>query len=443
MNEVYTTNGIPLDWELRPFKSVFSYGKGLAITKENLQESGIPCLSYGQVHSKYPFEVSPDKHQLPFVDPKYLLSDKKSLLNKGDFVFADTSEDIEGAGNFTQLISLSQVFAGYHTIIARPKINADHRYLAYLMESEEYRNQIRSQVKGVKVYSITKRILGSTKLWLPCLKLQKSISLYLDKQTAGIDSLISEKQNFINLLKEKRQALISHVVTKGLDLDVEMKDSGVEWIGEIPKHWKVKRLKHITKKVGSGKTPSGGAESYVSEGVIFLRSQNVHNDGLRLGDVVRIAPEVDEEMRGSRVFPNDVLLNITGASIGRACIAPSNIEPANVNQHVCIIRLNDLRFPEFISFLMTSDSLQYQVRFFQTGAGREGLNFSQIGNFAFALPPADECKIIVDYLGSYGEKIDHLVSETKKSIELLKEHRTALISAAVTGKIDLRDKEVA
>ena len=111
--------------------------------------------------------------------------------------------------------------------------------------------------------------------------------------------------------------------------------------------------------------------------------------------------------------------------------------------HVCIIRLNDLGFSEFMSFLMTSDSLQYQVRSFQTGAGREGLNFSQVGNFVFALPPADECKIINDYLRRHGQKIEHLISETKNSIELLKEHRTALISAAVTGKIDLRDKEVA
>ena len=140
------------------------------------------------------------------------------------------------------------------------------------------------------------------------------------------------------MLKEKRTALVSRAVTKGLDPDVPMKDSGVEWLGEIPAHWYVKRLKHLAGKIGSGKTPRGGAEGYINDGIMLIRSQNVHFGGLHLTDVVYIDTATDSGMAGSRVREGDVLLNITGASLGRCCVARLEGSDANVNQHVCIIR---------------------------------------------------------------------------------------------------------
>jgi type I restriction enzyme, S subunit len=116
------------------------------------------------------------------------------------------------------------------------------------------------------------------------------------------------------------------------------KSSDIEWVGGIPAHWEVKRLRYAAAKIGSGKTPSGGAEVYVSEGIMLLRSQNVHFAGLRLDDVAFIDAVTDAEMAGSRVQEGDVLLNITGASLGRCCVARLNHTPANVNQHVCVIR---------------------------------------------------------------------------------------------------------
>ena len=173
---------LPLLWKAVRFRHLFSFGKGLNITKENLQESGIPCVNYGEVHSKYGFEITPQKHALKYVSEDYLKKSKRSLLSKGDFVFADTSEDIEGSGNFTQLISEDIIFAGYHTVICRPIGENNHRYLAYFIDSRSFRNQIRRAVKGVKVYSITKTILKNTNLCLPEIEEQVAIATFLDQK---------------------------------------------------------------------------------------------------------------------------------------------------------------------------------------------------------------------------------------------------------------------
>lgn len=279
-------------------------------------------------------------------------------------------------------------------------------------------------------------------LLLPCpqdLSEQAAIIAHLDRETARIDALIEKKIRFIELLREKRQALITRAVTKGIDPNVKIKDSGVEWLGEVPEHWEVRPLKYLASHIGSGKTPSGGAEVYRDSGVLFLRSQNVYEDGLRLDDAAFISDEVDEEMKGSRVMPGDVLLNITGASIGRSCKVPVIFERANVNQHVCIIRGVQQLVSKWISLCLPSMAAQAQIDFFQNGAGREGLNFQQIGNMLIALPYAEEVDEIANRLDRETARIDMLKVKTERSIELLKERRSALITAAVTGQIDLRE----
>lgn len=203
---------MPEHWEVKRFRNLFDFGKGLSITKENLQDEGIPCVNYGEIHSKYGFEVIPERDALKCVDSKYLVFNN-SMLNKGDFVFADTSEDIEGSGNFTYLNSSKRIFAGYHTVITRLKITAIHRYIAYYFDSLSFRNQIRNKVKGVKVFSITQSILKGTFVLLPNLKEQQQIADYLDTQTAKIDQAIALKTAHIEKLKEYKSVLINDVVT--------------------------------------------------------------------------------------------------------------------------------------------------------------------------------------------------------------------------------------
>lgn len=218
----------------------------------------------------------------------------------------------------------------------------------------------------------------------------------------------------------------------------EYKDSGVEWLGKIPESWAFSKLKNLTSKIGSGKTPRGGSEIYCGSGIIFLRSQNVHFDGLRLDDVVYIDEIIDSEMTSTRVLPDDVLLNITGASIGRSSIVPKDFPQANVNQHVCIIRpLKNQINSRFLHYELSSDCVQALIFSNENGTSREGLTFSQISNFMIAIPNnLDEQRLISNFLDQETSKIDTLIEKKQRLIGLLEEKRSALISHAVTKGLD-------
>ncbi len=196
------------------------------------------------------------------------------------------------------------------------------------------------------------------------------------------------------------------------------------------------RVGRLATKIGSGKTPSGGADNYQTEGILFLRSQNVHDTGLALDNVVHIPDEIDNEMANTRVKPGDVLLNITGASLGRSCSVPSPFRSANVNQHVCIIRATDIRVSSFLAFAMKSKPVKAQIECSLTGAARDGLNFEQVADIVVPLPPLPEQKAIAAFLDRETGKIDALVEEQRRLIALLKEKRQAVISHAVTKGLD-------
>ena len=204
---------IPEEWEVKKFRFLFNFSKGLNITKENLQEEGIPCVNYGEIHSKYGFELDPEKHPLKCVSEEYLETSEKSFLKKGDFIFADTSEDIEASGSFTYLNSAVPTFAGYHTIITRLMKPMVNRFIAYFLNSDAFRNQVRQKVKGVKVYSITNAILKDTLICLPQFEEQQGIVKYLDIETKKIDQVISFQEKQIEKLKEYNATVIDSVVT--------------------------------------------------------------------------------------------------------------------------------------------------------------------------------------------------------------------------------------
>jgi type I restriction enzyme S subunit len=214
------------------------------------------------------------------------------------------------------------------------------------------------------------------------------------------------------------------------------KDSGVAWLGKLPTHWSVTKVKALTSRISSGKTPLGGSETYVDDGVLFLRSQNVYDDGLRLDDAVFISEATDESMAVSRVQSGDVLLNITGASIGRSCAVPAGFQPANVNQHVCAIRPKSRDIGPFLSWLFKSHPVKSQIDLAQNGAAREGLNFEQIGNMLVPIASLDEQATVTAFLDRETAKIDALVAEQEQLITLLKEKRQAVISHAVTKGLD-------
>ena len=206
---------IPEGWEISPFKHLFDTNKGLTITKENLVEVGIPVINYGQIHSMFKTEVVSTDNDLPKVSEKFLIY-QKSLVKQGNFIFADTSEDLEGAGNFsTRLDSDSLLFAGYHTIISRAKFldKFNYNYFKNLFDSDFFRNQIRIRVSGVKVFSITQSILNNCIVLIPPLQEQATIADFLDDKTAKIDRIIAKKEQQLDIIKEHRKSLIYEYVT--------------------------------------------------------------------------------------------------------------------------------------------------------------------------------------------------------------------------------------
>ncbi len=211
------------------------------------------------------------------------------------------------------------------------------------------------------------------------------------------------------------------------------KDSGVPWLGQVPEGWDPKKIKYLVNYIGSGKTPRGGAEIYTDDGIMILRSQNVYDDGLRLKDVAYVTPEVEAQQINTRVQPADVLLNITGASIGRSTIVPGDLPAANVNQHVCIFRPQKTKIaPEFLHAFFCSSIGKEQVTSNENGTSREGLNFQQAGNLHLVLPPFEEQTAIADFLDEKTAEIDDLIAKKEELLRLLSEQRTALITHAVT-----------
>lgn len=204
---------IPKGWKVYRLKSLFSYGRGLPITKENLIDHGIPVISYGQIHSKFNSGVEITDSLIRFVSDSFLKSNPDSLVNMYDFIFADTSEDIAGCGNCVYVDKTITLFAGYHTIILRSTCKQNNKYLAYLFQTDSWRNQIRAMVMGVKLFSISKRILDAVSVIIPLLSEQNVIANYLDKKCAEIDEVISEKESLISELELYKKSLIYEVVT--------------------------------------------------------------------------------------------------------------------------------------------------------------------------------------------------------------------------------------
>lgn len=205
---------IPEGWEVLPFKSVFYTEKGLNITKADLTENGVPVLSYGQIHSKQNPGTRLNGSLFKFVPKSYLKTNPECLVQKGCFLIADTSEDYEGCGNAIYVDRNMMLFAGYHTIVARPcNLDRDYKYFAYLLLTNNWRQQVRSRVSGIKVYSINQKILKQTSLLFPPLQEQQAIASYLDEKTSQIDSLIEIKQEKITELKDYKKSIIYEYVT--------------------------------------------------------------------------------------------------------------------------------------------------------------------------------------------------------------------------------------
>ncbi|WP_165930167.1 restriction endonuclease subunit S [Flavobacterium ranwuense] len=209
---------------------------------------------------------------------------------------------------------------------------------------------------------------------------------------------------------------------------------------EFKGEWELKKLGKITEKVNSGKTPLGGESVYVEKGILFIRSQNVLDSKLSFENSTFITEKINNTMKNSVVKANDILLNITGASLGRSCVVPNNFTVGNVNQHVCIIRLNKENEPYFIQPIFSSEKGQNIFTSLQTGSGREGLNFQSIRSMSLAFPTLPEQQKIATFLTKVDEKLQAL-KQKKSLLEQYKKGVMQKIFSPNPDSLDLKDEK--
>ncbi|WP_077272869.1 restriction endonuclease subunit S [Acidithiobacillus caldus] len=331
----------------------------------------------------------------------------------------------------------TRVVTSVDNVICRPVKDYFQKYIIYRFNSSDYWHELGLIASGATMQRIGRKELGNVRIAWPPLPEQQAIAAFLDTQTTRIDALIAEYEKLIALLKEKRQALISHAVTKGLNPDVPMKDSGVEWLGEVPEGWGLRKLAWSFGLIGSGTTPpTDKIETWYSdcgtpwvttgelrENVILETNKSVTDEALTAITALRKYP------------PGTLLVAMYGATIFR--IGLLGIE-ATCNQACCAL-VNpcgiDVKFL-FHWIIAFRDTL---TTLLASGGGQPNINRETVANLKLFSPPLPEQQAIAAYLDNETAKMDALIQQAKQGIELLKERRTTLISDAVTGKIDVRE----
>ena len=412
---------IPQSWDSKQLGVFFSENR-----KANSYLESITALQfkYGEIIQK------PNNGRDLSDKDKDLLS-KYTVIEPGDVV-------VNGLNLNFDLKSLRIAIARENGIITsayivlRPRKGVNSEYYNYVLKALDFQKILHGMGEGIRLtlnYDELKKLIVPA----PETAIQSAIVSYLDAKCGEIDSLIALQEQMIEKLKTYKQSVITEAVTKGLDPNAKLVPSGIDWIGEIPEGTKLVKLSMLTSKIGSGSTPRGGSSIYVKEGIKFLRSQNVYCEGFNLSDVAYITEEIDKEMSGTRVQVGDVLLNITGGSIGRCYYVDETLGRANVNQHVSIIRPTKIQ-TKYLKYYLQSDCGQTQIDLLQTGGNREGLSAAALSQFLIVYPSRDDQNSIALYLDEKCAEIERLIALKQQKIESLKDYKKSVIYEAVTGK---------
>ena len=388
---------VPSHWEILPFKRAITINNGCDYKHVQVEEDGYPVIGSGGQFawaSQYMY------------DGKVVLLGRKGTIDKplyykGKFWTVDT------------------MFYGI------PKKNANCKYLLYQAKNIPFERY----ATATALPSMTQTDLNNNAICMPPLKEQAAIANYLDKKCSEIDNVISAQQKRIALLQELKQSVITHAVTKGLDPNVEMKDSGVEWIGEVPKHWDVMKTSLAFQGIGSGTTPSTSKkEFYDEEGKYWLQTGDL-NDGVILGTSKKVS-DIAIKVCNLKFYPKDsVVIAMYGATIGKVGIL--GIKTAT-NQACCVLPANNHMVAKysFYEFLACKPALLVSA----IGGGQPNISQDTIRKQKIAVPPVEEQKMIADYLGKKCVSIDSSISKAQHQVDLLQEYKQSLITEVVTGK---------
>jgi len=413
---------IPSHWEARQLKyTAPESGSKLGQKPDDLLYLGLE-------------NIESNTGRLLLSDPIEQVESTVVVFRKGDVLFGKlrpylakvVHADFDGVGT-TELLVL------------RPEENVDGHFLFYHLLADGFIDTVDGLTYGTKMPRTNAEQIGNLVVGLPSLPEQRAIAAFLDCETAKLDALTRKQERLVVLLQEKRAALISHAVTKGLDPTVPVKDSGIPWLGEVPAHWDVKRLKFVA-NVQSGVAKGRNLEGRKVINPPYLRVANVQNGYVDLSDVATIAIAEDELERYS-LQAGDVLMTEGGDfdKLGRGTVWEAQIDPCIHQNHIFAIRSYQGMSPYWISTITQTDyARHYFILRSKQSTNLASISSTNLMELPVVLPPSSEQEAILSYLDYETAKLDALIAKAREMIERLQEYRTALISAAVTGKIDVR-----
>lgn len=429
----YLPNGVPVGWDKKRLRFALRLNpsKGEIKLRESDEVSFVPMEAVGEYGG---IRLGEEK-ELSEIGSGY------TYFCDDDVVVAKITPCFEnGKGALANGLKNKTAFGTTELHVLRAdQTQLDPRFLFYLTTCSLFRKFGESEMYGAGGQKrVPERFIKDFRAGLPSVPEQQTIARLLDHKTAQIDALIAKKQALLEKLAEKRSALISHAVTKGLDPSVPMKDSGVFCLGEIPTDWTAIRIRHVSEFVTSGSR--GWAEHYSEEGSVFLRITNVSRTGveLLLHDIQRVSPPDGAEGRRTATQGGDVIVSIT-ADLGSIAVIPDEYEAAYVSQHLALIRpIVGRVFGRWMAYQIFSAHGQAQL----IGAGYGGtkiqLSLGDIKDAWIALPPLEAQREICASVDAVVAKLEMQALKVRNAIDRLIEYRSALITNAVTGKIDVR-----
>ncbi len=365
---------------------------------------------------------------------------EKFTLKSGDTIItkdSETADDIAAAAFVPD--DLPGVVCGYHLAVLRPIEPGSGAFFKWLFGGAHAQAAVEVRANGLTRVGLGTHDIENLEIALPAPSERRAIAAFLDRETAKIDALVAEQERLIELLKEKRQAVISLAVTKGLNPDAPMKDSGIEWLGQIPAHWEVVGL---TKYLQSVVDYRGRTPTKVDEGVFLVTARNIRSGSIdyAASEEFIAADEYEAVMRRGKPEIGDVLFT-TEAPLGQV----ANIDRTDIALAQRIIKFRggpDKVDNYFLKLWLMGSFAQADMEQLATGSTALGIKGSKVGQLRLCLPPLDEQRAITSFVVGALEEMDNLVAEAQRAVGILAERRTALISAAVTGQIDVRPESM-
>ena len=416
---------IPAHWEVRRLKYLATVNDE-ALTETTDPDTEITYVDIGNVDSVRGITGTED---LMFEDAP---SRARRIVRQGDIIISTVRTYLKAIVRIESTDANLIVSTGFAVI--RPR-DLDERFGAYALSAPYFVEGVLAHSVGVSYPAINASELVCLDVAYPSFTEQRAIAAFLDRETTRIDGLVAKKERLIELLQEKRTALVTRAVTRGLDPNVPMKDSGVEWLGEIPTHWEVKRLKTIAEiRYGLGQPPK---ES--SDGLPLVRATNVYRGHITDEDMLYVDPADVPAGRRAFLSTGEIVVVRSGAYTADSAIIPKKYEGA-IAGYAMVVTVKGAK-PEFIATALLCPYLRdAQLVVASTRAAQPHLNAEELGDALILLPSLPEQGAIAAYLNRETAKLDVLGAKVREAIERLKELRAALISAAVTGRIDVREE---